>query len=171
MDFETDAVPCGFGRQRRSIPNLGSGFQMSYSVDVNVLLYASDQAIPRYDKAIQFLQNRVSDPELFCICWSTLMAYIRISTHPSIFSNPLSPEEALENIENLLKQPRVRVLSEGEGFLAIYRQVSNNFPVRGNLVPDAHLAALLLQHGVRRIYTADSDFKKFEFLEVSNPFS
>jgi len=57
------------------------------------------------------------------------------------------------------------------GFLAIYRQVSSNFPVRGNLVRDAHLAALLLQHGVRKIYTADSDFKKFEFSEVSNPFS
>ena len=144
---------------------------MSYSVDVNVLLYASDQDNPRYDKALQFLQNRASDPELFCICWSTLMAYIRISTHPSIFSNPLSPAEALENIENLLKLPRVRVLSEDDEFLAIYRQVSSNFPVRGNLVPDAHLAALLMQHGVRRIYTADADFKKFEFLEVSNPFS
>jgi toxin-antitoxin system PIN domain toxin len=99
------------------------------------------------------------------------MSYIRISTHPSIFSHPLSPEEALENIESLLKQPRVRVLSEDDGFLAIYRKVSGNFPVRGNLVPDAHIAALLLQHGVRKIYTADSDFKKFEFLEVRNPFS
>ena len=99
------------------------------------------------------------------------MSYIRISTHPSIFSHPLSPEEALENIESLLKQPRVRVLSEDDGFLAFYRKVSGNFPVRGNLVPDAHIAALLLQHGVRKIYTADSDFKKFEFLEVRNPFS
>ena len=116
---------------------------MSYSVDVNVLLYASDQTSPRYDEAIQFLLNRASDPELFCICWSTLMAYIRISTHSSIFSHPLSPKEALENIENLLKQPRVRVLSEDDGFLTIYRKVSGNFPVRGNLVPDAYLAALL----------------------------
>ena len=144
---------------------------MSYSVDVNVLLYASDQASPRYDKAIKFLLKRASDPELFCICWSTLMSYLRISTHPSIFSHPLSPEEAMENMESLLNQPRVRVLSEDDGFLTIYRQVSGSFPVRGNLVPDAHLAALLLQHGVRKIYTADSDFKKFEFLEVKNPFS
>ena len=65
----------------------------------------------------------------------------------------------------------MRVLSEDDGFLAIYRQVTGKFPVRGNLVPDAHLAALLLQHGVKKIYTADSDFRKFEFLEVSNPFS
>jgi toxin-antitoxin system PIN domain toxin len=144
---------------------------MSYSVDVNVLLYASDQASPRHGEAIQFLLNRVTDPEIFCISWSTLMAYVRISTHPSIFSNPLSPEEALENVESLLNQPRVRVLSEDEGFLVMYREVTSRFPVRGNLVPDAHLAALLLQHGVRKIYTADSDFRKFEFLEVENPFS
>ena len=144
---------------------------MSYSVDVNVLLYASDQASHRHDEAIHFLLNRASDPELFCISWSTLMAYIRISTHPSIFSNPLSPDEALENVEILLNQPRVRVLSEDDGFLVMYRKVTSRLPVRGNLVPDAHLATLLLQHGVRKIYTADSDFKKFEFLEVKNPFS
>ena len=144
---------------------------MSYSVDVNVLLYASDQASPRYDEAIQFLIDRASDPELFCIAWLTLMAYIRISTHPSIFSHPLSPKEALENVESLLGQPRVRVLSEDDGFLVMYRDVTSRLPVRGNLVPDAHLAALLLQHGVRKIYTADSDFHKFEFLEVKNPFS
>jgi toxin-antitoxin system PIN domain toxin len=144
---------------------------MSYSVDVNVLLYASDQANPRNDMAMQFLQNRATDPELFCIAWSTVMAYIRISTHPSIFSHPLSPEEALGNVENLLDLPRVRVLSEDDDFLVMYRKVVSKFPVRGNLVPDAHLAALLLQHGVRKIYTGDSDFKKFEFLEVSDPFS
>jgi len=144
---------------------------MSYSVDVNVLLYASDQANQRYSEAIQFLQSRASDPELFCIAWSTVMAYIRISTHPSIFSHPLSPEDALGNVENLLSLPRVRVLSEDDDFLVMYREVTNNIPVRGNLVPDTHLAALLLQQGVRKIYTADSDFRKFDFLEVINPFS
>jgi predicted nucleic acid-binding protein len=63
-------------------------------VDVNLLLYASDQANPRYREAIGFLQNHASDPELFCISWSTLMAYIRVSTHASIFSHPLSPDNA-----------------------------------------------------------------------------
>jgi toxin-antitoxin system PIN domain toxin len=143
---------------------------MSYSVDINVLLYASDRANPRNEKATRFLQSRALDPELFCIAWSTVMAYIRISTHPSIFAHPLSPEEALLNVENLLDLPRVRVLSEDDDFLSMYREVVSNFPVRGNLVPDARIAALLLQHGVRKIYTADSDYKKFEFLEVENPF-
>jgi predicted nucleic acid-binding protein len=76
-----------------------------------VLLYASDQANPRYDKAIQFLQSRASDPELFCIFWPTLMAYIRITTHPSIFSQPLSPGEALGNVESLIGLPRAANLT------------------------------------------------------------
>ena len=72
---------------------------MSYSVDVNVLLYASDQANPYNEEAMRFLQIRASDPELFCIACSMVIAYIRISTHPSIFSKPLSPEDALGNID------------------------------------------------------------------------
>jgi toxin-antitoxin system PIN domain toxin len=143
---------------------------VSYSIDVNVLLYASDQGNPHHRHAIEFLKNRHQDPELFCICWSTLMSYIRIATHPSIFAHPLSPEEALTNIEGLIELPRVRVLTEEEGFIDTYRRVTGSFPVRGNLVPDAHLAAILLQHNVKTIYTNDYDFKKFEFLKVKNPF-
>jgi toxin-antitoxin system PIN domain toxin len=143
---------------------------MSYSVDVNVLLYASDTSSSKHPEAIRFVKQRASDPDLFCLAWPTLMAFLRISTHPRIFARPLSPDDALGNVESLLSLPRVRLLSEGEGFLEIYREVTARFAVRGNLVPDAHLAALLLQHGVRRLYTIDRDFRKFDFLEVTDPF-
>lgn len=143
---------------------------MSYSVDANVLLYASDTSSPKHAEAIRFLKQRASDPDLFCIAWSTLIAFLRIATHPRIFARPLSPDDALGNVESLLGLPRVRMLSEEEGFLDIYREVTARFPVRGNLVPDAHLAALLRQHGVRRLYTVDRDFRKFDFLEVADPF-
>jgi toxin-antitoxin system PIN domain toxin len=143
---------------------------MSYSVDVNILLYASDMSSPKHPEANRFLTHRVSDPDLFCIAWSTLLAFVRIATHPRIFAQPLSPDEALANVASLLSLPRVRTLSEGEGFLETYREVTAHFPVRGNLVPDAHLAALLRQHGVRRLYTVDRDFRKFDFLEVADPF-
>ena len=135
-----------------------------------MLLYASDQASPLNDQAVRFLESRAQDPELFCVAWSTLMGYLRISTHPGIFSSPLSPDEALGNLEALLNLPRVKVLTEMDGFLKIYREVTGKFPVRGNLVPDAHLVALLRQHDVRMIYTTDTDFKKFDFLKVRNPF-
>jgi hypothetical protein len=143
---------------------------MSYSVDVNVLLYASDTSSPKHAEAIRFLKQRASDPDLFCIAWSTLIAFLRFATHPGIFARPLSPDDALGNVESLLSLPRVRPLAEGEGFLEVYREVTARFPVRGNLVPDAHLAALLRQHGVRRLYTVDRDFRKFDFLEAVDPF-
>ena len=143
---------------------------MSYSVDVNILLYASDRSSPKHAAAIRFLKSRSLDPELFCVAWLTLMSYLRISTHPRIFSNPLSPVEAFGNVESLLSLPRVRVLSEEEGFLNVYGKVTERFPVRGNLVPDAHLTAILMQHDVRTLYTNDADFKKFDFLDVRDPF-
>lgn len=142
---------------------------MSYSADVNLLLYASDRSSPHYQAAFRFLQGRRSDPELFCIAWPTLMSYLRIATHPSIFAEPLSPTEALDNVAALLALRQVRALSEQEGFLKVYREVAGSFPVRGNLVPDAHLAAILRQHGVKTLYTSDVDFRRFDSLEIRDP--
>jgi predicted nucleic acid-binding protein len=65
----------------------------------------------------------------------------------------------------------VRVVSEQDGFLDAYRRVARDMSLRGNLVPDAHVAAILLQHGVRTLYTNDRDFRKFESLDVRDPFS
>jgi uncharacterized protein len=75
------------------------------------------------------------------------------------------------NVERLARLPHVRWLSEEPGFLDVYSDVTSRFPVRGNLVPDAHLAALLKQHGVRTLYTRDADFRKFDFLDVRDPFA
>ncbi len=143
---------------------------MSYSVDVDVLLYASDSSSPNHSAALQFLESRSLEQELFCLAWPVIMAYLRISTHPRIFANPLSPRTALANVEALLALPQVRVLYEAEGFLETYKDVTAGLSVRGNLVPDAHLAALLRQHDVRTLYTNDGDFRRFAFLEIRNPF-
>jgi toxin-antitoxin system PIN domain toxin len=144
---------------------------VSDSIDVNLLRYASDQASPRHAAAVRFLESRALDPDLFYVAWPTVIGYLRMATHPRIFSQPLTPAEALGNVESLLSLPRVRILAEAEGFLEVYREVTGAFPVRGNLVPDAHLAALLRQHGVPRLYTADADFRKFTFLDVRDPFA
>jgi len=142
---------------------------LSYSIDVNLLLYASDRSSPHHAAAMAFLARSASGSDLLCLGWPTLMSYLRMATHPRIFAEPLSPERALANIEGLARLPRTRLLSEEPGFLGVYREVAGAFPIRGNLVPDAHLAALLKQHGVRTLYTSDADFLKFEFLDVQNP--
>jgi toxin-antitoxin system PIN domain toxin len=144
---------------------------VSYSVDANVLLYASDQSSPHHEAARRFLASRATDPDLFYLAWPTLIAYLRIATHPRIFSSPLPPAEALGNVERLLQLPRVRVLGEADGFLDVYREATRGTAVRGNGVPDAHLASLLRQHGVQTLYTADADFRRFSFLDVRNPFT
>ncbi len=97
------------------------------------------------------------------------MTYMRIATHPRIFAEPLSSDEALSNVTSLIGLPRVRLLAEEEGFINVYREVTDGLSVRGNLVPDAHLAALLRQHGVTVLYTADADFRRFDFLDIRNP--
>ncbi|MEK6231986.1 MAG: PIN domain-containing protein [Luteolibacter sp.] len=142
---------------------------MSYSIDANLLLYASDNSSPQHGSAMDFMLSRPEDPDLLCLTWPTLMAYQRIATHPSIFSSPLSPAAAWENIRKLLELPRSRIIAEEEGFADDYAAVSASIVVRGNLVPDAHIATILRQHGVKRIYTADTDFLKFGFLDVVNP--
>lgn len=144
---------------------------MSFSCDVNVLLYASDSTSPVHERARTFLKDAAADGDLFCLGWPTVMSYLRIATHPGIFSSPLTPAEALRNVEALVALPHVRLLAEEDGFLKVYRDVTGSFPVRGNLVPDAHLAALLKQHGVRTLHTRDGDFRKFPFLDVRDPFA
>ena len=142
---------------------------MSYSIDANILIYASNQEDPHNPRAIEFLKSRARDPDLLCMTWPAIFSYLRIVTHPSIFSTPLNPEAAQENIKSLIDSPRCHTISEEPGFLDTYLGLTEHIHVRGNLVPDAHIAAILRQHGVHRIYTADTDFRKFDFLQVINP--
>jgi toxin-antitoxin system PIN domain toxin len=143
---------------------------LSYALDANVLLYASDEASPHHRRARVFLDECAAGSEVMCFGWPTIMAYLRIATHPRVFARPLSPGLAITNVEALLALPHARVLAEEDGFWACYRRVADPVHARGNLVPDAHLAALLLQHGVRVLYTNDREFRKFDVLEARNPF-
>lgn len=144
---------------------------MSYSIDANVLLFASDRTCDRHAVARDFLDSCTSSPEVLCLTWPTLMAYLRIATHPSIFAAPLTPDEALGNVRALLDLPQTRVVSERDGFMEAYLHVTGGTVVRGNLVPDAHVAAILFQNGVRTVYSNDRDLRKFEVLDVRDPFA
>jgi uncharacterized protein len=142
---------------------------MSFSLDVNILLYASDIRSTYHERARSFIESCITQQELFYLGWPTVMSYLRIATHPAVFDRPLSSDEAMTNIETLLTLPHARFLSEGDGFWDVYRAVTSEVPTRGNLVPDAHLAALLRHHGVKTLYTRDRDFLKFSFLDVRDP--
>ena len=142
---------------------------MSFAVDVDILLYASDARCAEHARARRFLDASAAGTELMYLAWPTVMSYLRMATHPRIFSEPLSPAEAARNIEALIALPHCRVVGEAEGFWEAWRAATHGLAVRGNLVPDAHLAALLRQHGIARLYTHDRDFRKFDFLQVIDP--
>jgi toxin-antitoxin system PIN domain toxin len=143
---------------------------VSYAIDLNILLLASNSEADEHAAAHAFLEESAARPEIFCLAWPTVMGYLRVATHPSIFSHPRSPHEAMANIQSLLALPQARALGEQEGFLDIYEKIGGT-SLRGNLVPDAHLAAILFQHGVTTLYTRDNDFRRFAFLDLIDPFT
>lgn len=142
---------------------------MSFAVDVNVLLSASNPACKEHKAARAFLERSIAGDEIVCVAWATLMSYLRIATHAGIFPAPLTPQEARANVVGLLGLPNVRALSEGDGFWESYEEVTRGVVVRGNLVSDAHLVAVLHQSGVRVLYSNDADFRLFPLIELRDP--
>lgn len=91
-------------------------------------------------------------------------------THPRVFHPPTPVHAAWEAVRLLTDSPSVVILSEGKSHPAILRDLLRASPVTGNLVHDAHIAALLAEHGVDEILTNDEDFRRFPNLKVTNPF-
>lgn len=142
---------------------------MSYSIDTNLLVYASDAGSPHHAAARGFLTDVLASPEPCYLTWPVLMAWLRLVTSTVIMRDPFDTDEATAALEQLVAQPSVRMVTEREGFVADYRRRTRGLAVRGALVPDAHLAVTLGQHGVRTLYTNDRDFLRFDWLTVRFP--
>ncbi len=144
---------------------------MSYTLDANVLLYASDESSPVHAPARAFVERMAAGPEIAYLFWPTVMAYLRIATHPAIFARPLAIVEAMGNVEQLLSRSHIRTTGETGAFWRAFRDVVDDAPPSGNLVSDAHLVALMLENDVRRIWSRDRDFRRFARIEVRDPFA
>lgn len=142
---------------------------MTHAIDANLLLYASDEASPFHARAVELLDEVALGPEIVHLFWPTVMAYLRIATHPAVFDNPLSQTDAVANIQALLGLPHVVASGEGELFWHRYLEVAADVAPTGNLVPTAHVVALMLENGVRTIWTHDRDFRKFHGITVRDP--
>lgn len=144
---------------------------MTVTLDTNVLLYASDESSGFHAPAIELLESLAKGPDLVYVFWPVALGYLRISTHPAIFQKPLSAAEAMANVDDMVSRPHVRTGGEADGFWDSYREVTGAVTVRGNLVPDAHIVALMRQHGVSTIWSHDRDFHKFSGIRVRDPFA
>jgi toxin-antitoxin system PIN domain toxin len=143
---------------------------VSVTVDANVLVYASNPAEPVHGAARELLDRLVAGPDLVYLFWPALLGYLRIVTRSRILPDPLSPEEAHGNVEWLTAPSHVRTPGELDGFWPLYAATAGA-TTRGNDVPDAHLAALMRQHGVGTIYTRDRGFRRFDGIRAVDPFT
>lgn len=143
---------------------------MSFAIDANLLLFASDEESPLHGRAVDLLDAIAIGPEIAYLFWPVSMAYLRIATHPAIFARPLSHADARANVESILALPHVQAVGEDESFWHRFMEVADEVSPTGNLVPDAHLVALMLANGVRTIWTRDRDYRKFSGIRVHDPF-
>ncbi|MDY6954221.1 MAG: type II toxin-antitoxin system VapC family toxin [Thermodesulfobacteriota bacterium] len=139
-------------------------------VDANILLYAEDALHPCHEQARLWWDGQLSGTGVVCLCWTVLSAFIRIGTNPRVFENPLSLEQSLDRVQSWLEQPCTRVVRPTERHWTVFRQMLLGGQAIANLVPDAHLAALAVEHGCQLV-SADSDFARFPKLKWHNPLS
>jgi toxin-antitoxin system PIN domain toxin len=137
-------------------------------VDANLLIYARSDNSPHYAAAKEWLSAVLSGEEPVALPWTSVHAFIRIMTHPSLIQSPLTLEKATELIDSWLSHPNVTTIEPGPNYWPILRRLVLDTPARGNLITDAHLAALAIEHDAT-VYTTDRDFRRFRGVRVTYP--
>ncbi len=137
-------------------------------VDANILLYAEDSLSPRHKQARDWWDGQLSGTDVVCLCWTVLCAYIRIGTNPRVFEHPISLDQAQNRVASWLDQPSTRIIRPTERHWTVFRQILTDGQAVANLVTDAHLAALAIEHGCK-LASADCDFARFPKLKWINP--
>ena len=137
-------------------------------VDANLLLYAEAADNPFHQAASSWWDAQLSGSAPVCLAWEVVNAYLRIGTNPRVFTQPLALSEALERVQSWLAQPCVRLVSPTTRHWEIFSDLLESGQATGNLVSDAHLAALALEHGCE-LCSTDADFARFPGLKWKNP--
>jgi uncharacterized protein len=139
------------------------------AVDTNLLIYARREEAPGHRKALELLRKLAEGQDPWAIPWPCIYEFLRVVTHPRVFDPPTRMEDALADLESLLRSPSLRMLGEGSAHQGHMSRTIRQGGVSGNLVHDAHIAALVVEHGVRELWTSDRDFTRFSGLRIRNP--
>ncbi len=140
------------------------------TIDTNILVYAHRTEFTHHQAALQTLRQIALAPEPWVLLWPCLYEFVRVVTHPKVFDPPTPLEEAVEAVEGLLASSSLLLVSEGPRHPAWFSKTLLASGASGNLAFDAHIAALMKEHGIDEIVTADRDYHRFQGIRVSNPF-
>jgi uncharacterized protein len=137
-------------------------------LDANVLLYAYHPRAAEHPRCRAWVEAEFSGGAAVRIPWTTIVAFLRISTNPRVFERPLTIIEAEGAVSSWLALPSVSTIDPGERYWDVLRDLLRRAQVRGPLVSDAALAALAIEHGAT-LCTTDRDFARFPGLRTVNP--
>jgi len=139
-----------------------------FLVDANVLLHAVNRAAPQHEAAHRWLQAALAGPEPVAFAWVVTLAFLRLATHPAVFERPLDTAAAADIVEAWMTSPHAVAVDPTSRHLPLLRGLLATAGTAGNLVTDAHLAALALEFDAT-VVSFDRDFGRFEGLRVHHP--
>lgn len=131
--------------------------------DVNILLYAANEASPKHEEARAWLETAFNEAGGVGLAWVALLGFIRLSTRRGIFPKPLTVEDAISVVQTWISHERASVLHPSARHLAVLARLLVGAQTAGNLTTDAHLAALAIEHGAM-LGSFDTDFERFSGL-------
>lgn len=137
-------------------------------LDVNLLLYATNDRAPMHDRARRWFEAVMSSGEIVAMPWSVLVAFIRLTTNPRVLLTPLSAADAVGHVASWTGHPTVAIPEPTDRHLDVLTHLLESTGVGGNLVSDAHIASLAIEHGAT-LCSADNDFGRFPGLDWINP--
>ena len=143
---------------------------MAGIIDTNILLYAANRDAEEHSKALGFLYETANSTGPWFLTEGILYEFFRVSTHARVFERPLTWNEAFRFIKPSLASHRFDILLAGQDHWTILEKILEELThPAGNLFFDIRTVALMREHGVREIYTADTDFLQFKDIKVFNP--
>jgi uncharacterized protein len=137
-------------------------------IDANILVFAVNRSSAFHSVAAAWLTDQLSGPVRVGLPWQSLIAFLRVVTHPRSFERPISPEDAWARVADWLGAPAAWIPTPTERHAEVLGGLIRTYHLAGNLVPDAELAALAIEHGLT-ICSADTDFARFREVRWLDP--
>lgn len=137
-------------------------------LDANLLLYAAVEGFEQHERARTWLDTRLSSSTRVGFPWTSLLAFVRIASNPRVFERPASVGEAWQRVTDWLDCTPAWIPEPSERHREILEGFMRRVVTTSKLVPDAHLAALAIEHGLT-LCTTDGDFSRFPGLSLENP--
>jgi uncharacterized protein len=136
--------------------------------DVNLLVFAYNEAAPRHDAARAWWEGLMVGREHVGIPWAVVVGFVRLVTHAAVLEQPLPPKAAIERVRQWFTREHVQSLDPGPRHLTILERLFESTGVGGSLTTDTHLAALAIEHQCE-LHSSDADFARFPGLRWHNP--